>query len=476
MIDDFFNILLPQASLGIFILAQLVLSSIATPRHYDFARLLTLIGLFTTTLVLLTVDTESQYFGFNNSIMSDDYTILFHLIILICAFFVAMLTNRLANTMKKNAFTIQALFLTAVLGAFNIISANDFLTLLVSVELMAFPTYFLIASAKGYRSKEASFKYLITNAVATGVFLLGVSYMYGVTSTFNFSEIYEIMAEADPSLLYTVSGFLIVAGLISKLSLFPFANWVIDVYKGTETSVLAFLSTIPKLAMFGILCRLLVFPLSFSFELPFIMAIISVVTAIWANTYAIREKNIKAILACSASANASYIILVASLVSVYNLSTVIFYLICYVIMNISVFAFLNITEYDDIGMKVANYRGFFHRNRLICFAYTLSVIGLAGFPITSGFVAKIYLFTAIVNSGLVFIPFLFALLILMVAALFYYLKLIIPLYEKPSKDVIKLPARYSQEFVLIVTAIATVLLGIYPEKLIELCRYVAYNI
>ena len=127
-------------------------------------------------------------------------------------------------------------------------------------------------------------------------------------------------------------------------------------------------------------------------------------------------------------------------------------------------------------MKVANFKGFFHRNRLICFAYTLSVIGLAGFPITSGFVAKIYLFTAIVNSGLVFIPFLLALLVLMVAALFYYLKLIIPLYEKPSKDTLRLPARYSQEFVLIVTAIATFLLGLYPEKLIELCHYVAYNI
>ena len=145
-------------------------------------------------------------------------------------------------------------------------------------------------------------------------------------------------------------------------------------------------------------------------------------------------------------------------------------------MNISVFAFLNITEYDNVGMKVGNYRGLFHRNRLICFAYTISVIGLAGFPITSGFVAKIYLFTAVVNSGLVFIPFLLALLILMAAALFYYLRLIIPLFEKPLKDGIKLPARYSQEFVLIAATIATILLGIYPEKLIELCRYVAYNI
>ena len=119
---------------------------------------------------------------------------------------------------------------------------------------------------------------------------------------------------------------MIVLGLISKLAVFPFANWIIDVYKGCETSVLAFLSTIPKLAIFGIVCRLLVFPLSNSLELTFVVAVISLMTALWANTYAIRENNVKVILACSAAANSSYVLLAASLVSVYNLSTVIFYL------------------------------------------------------------------------------------------------------------------------------------------------------
>ena len=145
-------------------------------------------------------------------------------------------------------------------------------------------------------------------------------------------------------------------------------------------------------------------------------------------------------------------------------------------MNLSVFSFLNITEYEHIGFGVANFKGLFHKNHGLCFAYALAVIGLAGFPITSGFVAKIYLFSAIVNSGLVFIPFLFALLILMVVALFYYLKLILPLFEKATPDTKILNSLYSQNFVLIITTAVTILLGIYPEKIIELCRFVAYNI
>ena len=271
---------------------------------------------------------------------------------------------------------------------------------------------------------------------------------------------------------------MIILGLISKLSIYPFANWVIDVFKGSETSVLAFLSTIPKLAMFGIVCRLLVFPLSNSFELTFVIAILALITALWANTYSIKENNLKAICACSSSANASYVLLTASLVSVYNLSAVIFYLICYVLMNIAVFAFLNITEEANIKNHVNDFKGLFRQNHGLVLAFVISIIGLAGFPVTSGFIAKIYLFSAIANSGLIFIPILLILMLLTVIALYYYLKIIRPLFGEYDKNasVNILNAAYSQKFVLYIAAAVTVLIGIYPEKLIELCRFIAYNI
>ena len=268
---------------------------------------------------------------------------------------------------------------------------------------------------------------------------------------------------------------MIILGLISKLAIFPFANWIIDVYKGTETSMLAFISTIPKLAVFAILCRLIVFPLGGNLELTFVLVFLSIITAFWANTYAIREKNVKAIFACSSAANASYIILAASLVSVYNLSTVIFYLICYVLMNIGAFAFLNITEANKIGFNVEDYKGLANKNLGLAIAYAINIIALAGFPITSGFVAKIYLFSAIAHSGLIFIPFLLILLILTVVALFYYLKIIFPIFENNDNSMV-LISDFSQKLVLVITTFITIFIGVYPEKLIELCRYIAYNI
>ena len=478
MINDFFNIFLPQGCLIIFILLQLILSMFISPRYSKYARFISCFGISCAIALLSTVQTEPQYFGFKNAIMSDSYTLLFHFIILLCGFFTVLLTKNLVSEMKQNAYTFHSIMLTGILGGMLVVSANDFLTLFISIELLSFATYFLIASKKGYFSKEASFKYLITNAVASGIFLFGVSYLYGMTSCINLSEIYEVIIDKEPSLLYALSGIMIVFGLISKLAIFPFANWIIDVYKGTETSILAFLSTIPKIALFGIVCRLLVFSLGSSFELTFVIAVISIVTALWANVYAIKEKNVKIILACSSAANASYVMIAACLVSVYNLSTVIFYLACYVLMNLAVFAYLNVTESNGFGFDINDFKGLFHKNNGLTIVYSIAIVALAGFPITSGFVAKIYLFSAIANSGMIFVPFLLVVLLLTVIALYYYLKIIVPLFiECDGNYRVKiLKAFYSQKFVLVICVIVTVLIGIYPEKIMELCKFIAYNI
>ena len=172
MLKDIFNILLPHMCLGGFIILQLILSVVVSPRFYKYARLVSVLGIVSSIVLLSTVQTEPQYFAFKNSLMSDSYTLLFDFMILLCGFFAALLTRSLVKTIKGNAYTFHAIFLTALFAGMNIVSANDFLTLFVSAELLSFSTYFLIASKKGYYSKEASFKYLLTSAVSTGVFLL----------------------------------------------------------------------------------------------------------------------------------------------------------------------------------------------------------------------------------------------------------------------------------------------------------------
>ena len=161
MIKDLFNILLPQFCLIIFIVLELIFAMLGQKIKYNLARPISAAGIFLAILLLSTVQTEPQYFGLRGAIMSDSYTLLFHFIILLCGFFTTLITKNIVEANPKNAFTFQAILLTAIFGAMNVVSANDFLTLFISLELLSFPTYFLLASQKGYFSKEASFKYLI---------------------------------------------------------------------------------------------------------------------------------------------------------------------------------------------------------------------------------------------------------------------------------------------------------------------------
>ena len=316
------NIMLPETVIILFIFIQIILSMFLDMKFYKLSKWLTVLGIFLATSLCTKVHVEPIYYGFKSAIISDNYTIFFKGLILISSFLIIFLTKKTITNRRNSAFQFNALILTAILGSLVLVSANDFLTMFVAMETLGFAMFFLIAFEKGNLSKEATFKYLIISAVASSIFLFGVSYLYGITKSVNFSLIYQYFLDNNPTLLYSMASIFITCGLAFKLGVIPFANWILDIYEGAGTSVVAFLSVVPKVAMFGILARLLVFPLSYSFELTFVLVLIATVTAIWANCLAIRQNNIKRLLACSSSANASYVLFAAALVSVFNLSTI----------------------------------------------------------------------------------------------------------------------------------------------------------
>lgn len=477
-LHNILNIMLPEMALIIFIFIQIILSMILDIKFYKLAKWLSVFGIFLATCLCTKVQIDPIYSGFKNSILSDDYTIFFKVMILVSSFLIIFLTKRTIMSRRDNAFQFNALILTLILGSLALVSANDFLTMFISMETLGFAMFFLIAFEKGIASKEATFKYLIISAVASAVFLFGVSYLYGITGSINFSSIYEYFLEKDPTLLYSMATIFITCGLAFKLGVIPFANWILDIYEGASTSVVTFLSVVPKVAMFGILARLLVFPLSYSFELTFVLIIISIVTAIWANCLAIRQHNIKRILACSSSANAAYVLFAASLVSVFNLSTVLFYLVAYIFMNIGVFAAVIILESSEFSNKLYEFKNFAYTNPVFTLCFAICILGLAGFPITAGFISKIYLFSGIARSGLVFLPFLMILLLTIVVSVYYYLTIIKYMFEKSDNvSSAVIPHKTSSAIVILYFCAAiTVILGIFPSKVVEFCQLVAYNI
>lgn len=475
---DISNSMLSEIVLIFTLIVLSIFSMFYNVKIHKISKWIALSGLVLALFALKFLQLEPVYYAFNESIMSDTFTVFIKALILISSFIIVLLSKK--NVTKRNHKTFQfyALLIAAVLSSLFIVSSNDFLTLTVSLEMLSFSLYFLIAYKKGYQSKEASFKYIVTNAFATAIFLFGVSYIYGITGSVNFNGINDYFLKNEPTLIYTLSIIFITLGLLFKLAILPFANWVLDVYEGSATSVSAFIATVPKIAIIGILARLLVIIMNNSFELPVILIILSVATAIWANILAIRQKNIMRLLACSSSANASYMLFVLALVSVYNLSTVLFYLVTYVFMNLGVFAGVIALENSNYSLKFRNYKGLVYSNPLFTMAFAICLFGLCGFPITSGFVAKLYLFSAIIRSGAIFIPMLLILAATMVVACYYYTNIVKVMFEKtdePNDGILKKKTSTSA-VILYTCSILTLIIGIMPAWLIELCEFVAYNL
>lgn len=472
------NIMIPEVAIIVFIFIQLFLSMVLDIKFYKLSKWINVFGLFLALSLLVKVQIEPLYLGFKNSIISDNYTIFFEFLILASSVLIEFLTKRTITTRRDNAFRFNALILTTVLGALILVSANDFLTMFIAMETISFAMFFLISFKKGYSSKEVTLKYIVISAVSSAVFLFGVSYLYGITKSINFSYIYEYFLESDPTLLYSMAAIFITGGLAFKLGLIPFSNWILDIYESASTSVVTFLSIVPKVAMFGILTRLIVFPLSYSFELTFVLVTAAVATAIWANALALRQKNIKRLMACSSSANAAYVLFAAALVSVFNLSTVLFYLVAYIFMNIGVFAAIIILESSDFSNYLYEFKNFAYTNPIFTLCFAVCILGLAGFPVTSGFISKIYIFSAITRSGLIFLPFLIIMMLTIVVAAYYYLRVVKLMFEKSeriSSEVI--PHKTSSAIVILYSCAAiTILLGILPSQIIELCQLVAYNV
>lgn len=463
-------LVLPSLILVVAIFFQMFFGLIKSPRlafKYKNVNIVTgnivsILGILLSAITVCYVPLDTV--GFSGSISVYSYSRFLQILILFAGIVTIFLDGHLLKDNRQSCYKFHILLLTALIGGLIAITANDFLTLLISIETLTFSMYFLLAFSRGYSSKEATFKYLITTAVSITFFLFGVSYILGMTSTLNFSEITTVLSsDRINGIMYSVSVLFVFIGLCMKLAVFPFANWVLDVYSGLDSVALNFISTVPKVTLFAVLLNLLKGVFSFSFELYVIILLMAVITAFWANIYAIKENDFKRILGCSSAANASYLLMFLIVAPEKNYSALIFYLICYVILLAGVFSYLNFLEPElkttDVNKMIAPGKG------ILKFGYLLAIIGLAGLPISSGFVAKIFLIYNMVSAGVVFLPVIFLLIVLFAIALVYYIKL--------AKVVLNssIAITYSKNtmFIFYLVTLFTFVLGICPFDLIAKC-------
>lgn len=473
---DIKSAFLQELSLVIFIVANIILSLFFSKRFYKLSKWFALLAITITMCSSIFIQLSPNYYAFNNAFLSNVFTVFMKSLILITVFFVILLSRNLIKQKRDKAFEYFTLMMCATLGAMCLVSSNDFISAFVSLETLGVASYFLASFSKNYQAKEAGLKYLITGSVASAFFLFGISYLYGISGTLNFSDINNLYLQQNPTILFTLACIFILIGTMFKVGCVPFANWVPDIYQGASYPVGAFLSLVPKIAGFALVARLFVFIFSFSPILKIIMAVFAVLSIAYGTYGAIKQTNIKRLYGYSSIAQAGYLLLGLSVLSVYGLSTVLFYLFCYVFMNVGVWAAAIIFNTSYKSDELVDYKGLLYSRPFYSIAFTTCLISLAGLPPTSGFLAKLYLFSAVARAGIAFLPFFIIALLFTVAGVFFYFNVVRAVFERATNPVNIDTSLISSKLILYACTIVTVLLCMFPDKVIQLSQLVAYYI
>ena len=313
------------------------------------------------------------------------------------------------------------LLLSAVLGMFFLISSGNLLMFYLSLELATIP----VAAMANFDldkkiSSEASMKMILSSALSSGVLLFGISLIYGATGTISFDQIPALL---DGNGLQILAFVFLFTAFAFKLSIVPFHLWTADVYEGSPIAVTSFLSVISKGAITFILLTTLYKVFAPMHDLWYNMVmLLSVITMVVGNLFALRQQNIKRFLAFSSIAQVGFILLGISSHSTEGTSSVVYFVLIYVFSNLAAFGVAGAISQTAGKERIEDYKGLYQTNPLISWVLALSLFSLAGIPPTAGFFGKLFLITAGASKGNYF--FITVAALNMIISLYYYLRIV----------------------------------------------------
>lgn len=376
----------------------------------------------------------------------------------------------------------HSLILFAVSGMMIIAHANNLLMLFIGIEVMSVCFYVLSGYVRSsVRSVEASLKYFLLGAFATGFLVYGMALIYGATGSFDYNHI--LIATQNelrfPALMMIGIGLLII-GLSFKAAAFPFHQWAPDVYQGAPTVVTAFMSTAGKIAAFSALIQiiLIVAPAGGS-KLQLVLALISAATMLVGNISALAQTNIKRMLAYSSVAHAGYLMmgLVAESVqdgngmfSTRGINGIIYYLTAYLFMQLGAFVVVSILERSgEKNLEITDYAGLSKRHPVLSALMSIFMLSLAGIPPFAGFFGKYYLFTAAIEAGYTWLTIIAV--ISSIISVYFYIGLIVKMYfTEPNENNEGAHEPGIAGITLAVSTAAVVLLGLLPSGLLNVVK------
>jgi NADH-quinone oxidoreductase subunit N len=383
------------------------------------------------------------------------------------------------RALDKGEFYLLVLY--ATLGMMVMISAANFVSLYLGLELMSLALYALVAIDRDSpRASEAAMKYFVLGALASGLLLYGMSMIYGATGSLDISAVSQALHQGQADKTVLVFGLVfMVAGVAFKLGVVPFHMWIPDVYHGAPTAVTMLIGSAPKLAAFAMALRLLVyalFPLVIEWQqMLMVMAVLSIGLG---NLAAIAQTNIKRMLAYSAISHMGFMLLglmsgVAgsafdpfTAISAY--SSALYYTVAYVLMSLGSFAvILLLSRAGHEAENLEDFKGLNQRSPWFAAMMLVFMLSMAGIPFFIGFFAKFAVLTAAVNAGHMTVAVL-AVMFSLVGA-FYYLRVIKLMYFDAPVDKEPIHAPMSFRVLLSLNGIAVAAFGLFPDAVVSVC-------
>lgn len=413
--------------------------------------------------------------GFGGMVLSDRFAHFFRLIIYLGGFLATLTAAASWGRRAQGVFgpEFYSLLLISIIGMDLLVSASNLVIVFLGLEILSLPLYAMAAGKTSSDvSVEAGAKYFLTGAFASGFVLFGIALVYGVTGSFAFETIGQIVAAgAIGSPLLWIGGGLILVGFLFKVAAVPFHSWAPDVYTGAPTPTVAFFAAAPKAAAFGLLLRLLLTALV-DVPLEVLIWASAWLTMLVGNFYALRQRDIKRLLAYSGIAHAGYLLVGLCAKGSGAAGAIGFYLLGYAGMSVGAFAVVSAIETGNHPTTLESVAGLGRRRPAIATALTIFMFALTGIPPTVGFAGKFVLFSEALKAG--YLGLVIWAVLFSAVSVYYYLRVVVAMWMwEPDADLVASESESAGAFwpVLTLASALTLILGVYPEPFIRLATH-----
>jgi NADH-quinone oxidoreductase subunit N len=419
--------------------------------------------------------------GFYNSLWVDRFAIYFWYLFLAGAAISILMSVHYLDLEDEHHGEYYSLMLLSVVGMMCMAAGIDIVLLFIGLELMAISTYVLVGFLRrDRRSNEAALKYLLLGAFSSGIFAYGLTLLYGLSGSTNLIVIERavaaVVAQNPHNPILVIAMLTTMVGLLFKIAAVPFHQWAPDAYEGAPTCVTGFMSVAVKAAAWALLLRILLlglFPLR-SLYTPVII-FVAIATMTGANFAALTQTNTKRLLAYSSIAHVGYMLLAfvamgtsqpGSPAFLDGFKGILIYLLVYTFMNLGAFAVItSLRQRNVIGDELDDMAGLYHRAPVEAVLMLLFLLSLAGIPPAAGFIGKYYIFLSLIESQHYTLAALGVLYSLF--GLYYYLKIANSMLMRAPVEAGRLPVSLGMRCAVGVTALATIVIGIYPDPFIR---------